>query len=159
MPENSLNSHPSPYGIGGWLLIYLVLTSCRIIIMIVQSLSELIISKETPYLIPAVASTSVLIIIWNIVYGVLLYRLVRLRRGAVTHIKAMLIAAPIFNMFLPFIFSGVLVRTIGGQFSEIVQMAYDSSTVARLIGVTIAAAIWYNYFRVSKRIRNTWPEG
>ena len=103
---------------------------------------------------------TILIIAWNIVYGVLLYRLVRLQRGAVTRIKEMLIATPIFYMLLPFIFSGLLSGSIpGAQFSAIVHAAYDSSTVIKLAGVATGAAVWYGYFRVSKRIRNTWPEG
>lgn len=159
MPDNSSAIHPQPYGIGGWLLLYIIHVSLGIIVTILTSLVDLMKSREMSELFTPTLIITILSILWCILYSVFLYHLVRLRKGAVTRIKEMLVGNLLFCAVVPCIFSGLLVNSIpGAKFSEVVAAAYDRSTVTALISTAIVTAIWHRYFCVSKRIRNTWPE-
>lgn len=159
MPDNSPLIHPQPYGIGGWLLLYVIHVSIGIIVTILTSLVELMKSQEMPALFTPTLIITILSVLWCVLYSIFLCHLVRLRRGAVTRIKEMLIGNLLFCAVVPCIFSGLLVNEIpGAKLSEVVAAAYDRSTITALISTAIVTVIWHRYFCVSKRVRNTWPE-
>ena len=63
------------------------------------------------------------------------------------------------NAVLPFLFAMMLTLTVSGaQLMPILRAAYSAETLGNLFGMCVMAAIWYRYFCVSERVRNTWPE-
>ena len=146
-------------GIGGWLLVYVVLAALGIVIMLYQSLMDLLLGFRMPPLFPSMAGTALLVIIWYLVYAVLLYQLVMLRRGAVARIKKMLVATLFFNALLPVPFSAILSLTVQDvSFVKALCASYAELPWANLLGMAVMCVVWYRYFSLSRRVRQTFPE-
>ena len=72
----------------------------------------------------------------------------------------LLIAAGVLlNAVVPFIFAVVFVLTVPGvQLLFILGEVYTPKMLGNIVGAGLMAVVWYSYFRLSLRVRNTWPE-
>ncbi|WP_298067751.1 DUF2569 family protein [uncultured Mailhella sp.] len=159
MQDTDDEKRPPVQGIGGWLLCYVVLSSLALVVMLVSSIQDVLLIMSSPELLLPVLSTLFITIVWGLVYARALYELIRLRRGAVSRIRKVILLSPIVNALLPFIFSLALFMKIpGAGLAAILAAAYDMPNVANIVSSFLVAGIWYWYFKVSLRVRNTWPE-
>ena len=150
---------PGPRGLGGWLLLYVVLGAISIVVMLVQLVRDLLYAVANPALLPAELFIVVLSVVWYGLYALALYHIVRLHPGAVARIKKIIVGTVLVNAVLPFLFAMMLTLTVSGaQLMPILRAAYSAETLGNLFGMCVMAAIWYRYFCVSERVRNTWPE-
>ena len=146
-------------GIGGWLLVYVVLTALSITFTLLRSLMDLS-SALHPVLWRGELVAALLTFAWYLTYAAALYRLVRLKPGAVSRIKVMIALTPVFSACLPFAYSAVLVLSVpGASLLQVLRAVYSSCTLwGHFFGMAVMAFVWHRYFSVSERVRNTWPE-
>jgi len=159
MSDDVSITHPGPKGIGGWLLLYVVLTAISIVAVLVQTGKDVLFVLNQPTLILAESFIALLCVAWYGLYAVMLYRLVQRRAGAVAGIKKMIAGTALLNTVFPFLFSLALVLTVpGSNLAVILGAAYSAETLGGIFGTCVMAAIWYRYFCVSERVRNTWSD-
>ncbi len=181
-PRNGENIPPftrpgdksQPRGIGGWLLVYIILTAIIIAVTIVmvyklqmpppqffsqlrktpggQSIADLIYRLSWGYVIACW--------VWYLLYGWILFALCRCRRGILKYVKGMIIGTPIFNTILPFVAAAVVTSQIpGSDFWGAVRGAYGQLSRVILVCNYLYALAWLAYFILSSRVRDTWPNG
>ncbi len=151
----------SPAGIGGWLLLYVIWAIFGICFAIYANGSDLAVyGEQYPMLLPAGWMVMGLVLVFYGLYAWLVFRLVTRRQGIVRPIKLMIIATPVFNAILPALFALFLAITLpDADFMAILGSAYPAPILGSIAGAAIMAVVWYRYFKVSLRVRNTWPEG
>lgn len=147
--------------IRGWLLFYVLWAIWCIAFSIYASGIALInYENEYSFMLAAGVIVFALVLLFYGLYGFFLFLLLRKRPGIVRKIKAMIAITPVFNAFLPAIFTGILALTNDRlDFGDLIVHAYPPEIAGSLVGATVVAVIWYRYFTVSRRVKEIWPNG
>ncbi len=145
-------------GVGGWLLFFIVTASISMLLEVKEVITLINTGWEdfmNAGMILFLILTGVLDCLY--VYGI--YSLATVQKHAVRLIKVLLVVYPIFCVVYPAAIL-VVVRITSGMDvlnAEAMGAMYDAKTIGTLVGMVIRSAIWFAYFSVSVRVKNTWP--
>ncbi len=146
-------------GVGGWLLFFII-TSVIGLLMDLRDVFNFARTGWDDFFTPGAVVFLILTIGADCFYGYCLVCLATVKRYAVRLIKLTLIAYPLFAVGLPLLMLGAVLLFSGINLftKEVLSEAYNAEVVIILVRTTIRSLIWYAYFSVSVRVKNTWPE-
>ena len=159
-------------GIGGWLLVYVVLTCLSLFMQFVWCQREYRIFLNVPSVRLGTAVPLTLGLLWCVLYGAGLFRLVCRLWGGVAHVRKMIVVTPFFHLCLPFVHVAALFLTSSrpefitlsmalGMWEEnlyVLSQYYTPQVLGSILVSFVMAAVWYRYFSVSRRVAQRLAE-
>lgn len=151
-------AHRELKGVGGWLLFFIVTAGISMVLE-VKELKGLIDAGWEDYMHTGMVAFLCLAGALDCLYVFGIFSLATVKGYAVRLIKVILIVYPLFCVVSPaFIF--VMVGLTSGMdlfHADVLSAFYSGETIATIVGAVVRSAIWFAYFSVSVRVKNTWP--
>ncbi len=145
-------------GVGGWLLFFIV-TAAISMIFEAKELKGLVDAGWEDYMHTGMVAFLCLAGALDCLYLFGVFSLATVKRYAVRLIKIILIVYPAFCVVAPGFILAVVRLTSGIDLfhAEVLGAMYNEQTIFTLGGMIVRSVIWYAYFSVSVRVKNTWP--
>ena len=145
-------------GVGGWLLFFIVTASISMLFE-AKELKSLVDAGWEEFMHTGMVVFLCLTGALDVLYVFGIFSLATVKGYAVRLIKVILILYPLFCVVAPALIFAIVWLTSGIDLfhADVLSEVYSGQTIATISGAIIRSVIWFTYFSVSVRVKNTWP--
>lgn len=150
--QTANQSDHSKAGIGGWLLVYIIWLCVSLLWGVLVNISDALFLKDLG--LSSLYFTSVLSFA-NLALGIILLGLLLCKKPSAIPVAIFFIVLqPLLSIFIIFANYNILENDYGHKIARNFLANYNWMQFSFNIIMTV---IWFAYFRVSKRVKNTYP--
>lgn len=151
----------SEKGIGGWLLFFIIASALGRFNNIISEMKDLNdVIHSNPLITTALYIYAIYFLSYCIIGFYSLYMLLTINKNAVSFAKIIIIINPIFSISAPFVLILFIGAMNGVEYINVtmIKAMYQPEITLPAVATIIPSIIWFWYFSVSERVKNTWPE-
>ncbi|MDR3175859.1 MAG: DUF2569 family protein [Desulfovibrio sp.] len=156
------SANPEIKGIGGWLLFFLITRLVGLCFSILRETLELSGTLEqVPHMRAGIYLAEIPYLILSLLWLACFYLLLRTRKKAVRTAKILLALDPLVTLLSPaFLLCSLQLTLTDADFLslEAAERFYSNFQPLHFALQCLISFIWYMYFSLSKRVRNTWKQ-
>ena len=146
-------------GVSGWLQFFIGMSAMATIADVTLEILEVLdLQKEYPHTTFVANLYAAIIILYNAVVFYSLYMLIYVKKHAVLVTRILLVLRPVVYCMSPmllWLLSSIFIPEFRIT-SQMVDVTYNELFYEHFIAFSLVSLLWFVYFCVSRRVKNTW---